>query len=132
MSDLVSYCRFLCKMESSEDALGGRRHIVPESFLIKEEVNETNLSPSIDTEEVGLREKANLKAEGMKLEDVDEELDEYDKQFAPKKEVDEDFEPEEDSEDEDDPAKNVDSKDELWQEMKGFNGSKKNEVRGYN
>ena len=35
-------------------------------------------------------------------------------------------------EDEDDPAKNVDSKDELWQEMKGFNCSKKNEVRGYN
>ena len=53
-------------------------------------------------------------------------------QFAPKKEFDEDYEPEEDSEDEDDPAKNVDSKDELWQEMKGFNGCKKNEVRGYN
>ena len=27
----------MSNMESSEDALGGRAHIVPESFLIKEE-----------------------------------------------------------------------------------------------
>ena len=65
-------------MESSEDVLGGRTHIIPESFLIKEEVDEAELSPDIDMEEVELREKANFKAED--LEDVDEELDECDEQ----------------------------------------------------
>ena len=103
---------------------------MPESFLIKEEVDKAELSPDIDMEEVELREKANFKAED--LEDVDEELDECDEQFAPKKEVDEDFEPEEDSEDEDDWTEKVDSKDKIFEELKGFTVSNKKEVGGYN
>ena len=71
-------------MESSEDALGGQTHIVPESFLMKEEVEEADLSPDIEMEEVELREKANFKAED--LEDVDEELDECDERTVCSKE----------------------------------------------
>ena len=63
---------------------GGRIHIVQESFLIKEEVDEANNNPDIDVEEVELRKKANFKAED--LEDVDEELDECDERTVCSKE----------------------------------------------
>ena len=50
---------YLSKMERSEDALEGRAHIVPESYLIKREV-ESNDSLDIDIEEMELREKEGL------------------------------------------------------------------------
>ena len=117
-----------------------------------------DLDMVVDMEEVELREQMNFKAEDMdgKEDLADDELDAvgYDNKFAPKveleecedndeeeekmgpnkDEVDEDFEPDEndDSEDNDDDGdwtEKVDSKDDIWEEVKGFKGGTKNKVK---